>query len=117
MKDYSEKLFKELEQELILYSEMGIPPVRKLVGALNCISVAMDKLKIHLKEAGFKSNPDEIEFFKYDKPKYICEQIFALEIFSITANKAIKDKFKVKKFYEKELQFISRFFDQYQFLY
>ncbi|WP_158994174.1 RteC domain-containing protein [Mucilaginibacter sp. L196] len=117
MKNHSDSIFKELEEELFLYLELGTVPVRRLAGALSSIRNALSKLKDFLKEHPFKNQQEEIEFFKYEKPRFTSEQIFALEMFNIETNKPVTDNILIKAFYEKELQFLDRFFTQYKFLY
>lgn len=106
----------QLEEELTLFSEMGTLPVRRLTGALNCVSEALAKLKDYLVEHPFKDQVEEIDFFKHKKPRVVSEKLYALEIFTIETNRPIGDRLELKGFYEQELLFIKRFFTQYQFL-
>ncbi len=117
MKNYSTTLFQELEEELFLFSEIGTLPVRRLAGALSSIRNALDKLKAYLEGHPFKDQEEEIDFFKCSKPRFISEQLYALEMFNIETNRPFAGDVLLKAFYEKELQFIDRFFTQYKFLY
>ncbi|HTD41255.1 MAG TPA: RteC domain-containing protein, partial [Mucilaginibacter sp.] len=60
---------------------------------------------------------EEIVFFKNWKPLFIAEQYYALEKFTIEANRPLTDSQSLKSYYEQELAFINRFFTQQQFLY
>ena len=117
LKTYYEKLHLQLEEELSLFSELGTLPVRRLTGALNCVSEALTKLKDFLIEHPLNDQLEEINFFKHEKPRFVSEKLYALEIFTIETNRPVGDSLALKKFYEQELQFIKRFFTQYQFLY
>lgn len=77
----------------------------------------MERLKSHFFEHPFADRGAEIHFFKYEKPGFYSEYIFALELFTVESNKPHADELIVKSYYEQELRFIRRFFDQYRYLY
>jgi len=117
LKTYCEKLHQQLEEELAVFSELGALPIRRLTGALNCVSSALTKLKDYLIEHPLKDQLEEIDFFKYEKPRFVSEKQYALEIFTIETNRPTSDRLLLKSFYNQELQFIERFFTKNQFLY
>jgi hypothetical protein len=117
MKNFTEKIYQSMEEELDLFTDLGTLPVRRLSGALNVISKALNQLKVHLQAHPFKTNTEEIAFFKYEKPRFFCEQIYVLELYTIETTRPLADKVLLKEFYEQELRFTKRFFTQYQFLY
>jgi hypothetical protein len=117
MKDFVKELYDNLLEDLSLYADLGTLPVRKVTGALSQISEAVDKLQNFITTTPFETESDEIRFFKYDKPAFICEQFYAMEIFTIEAARPLNDVILLKTFYEQELKYISRFLEQNKFLY
>lgn len=83
----------------------------------NSLSEAVADLKEHFAKQWFTDQQTEICFFKYDAPKFYSEYIYALELFTVESNKHHGDEPIVKAYYEQELRFIRRFFDQYRYLY
>jgi hypothetical protein len=117
MNKFIEKLYKDLNEELSVFSDLGTLPVRRLTGALHSIGEVVNKLKNHIITNPFKTVDEEIQFFKYDKPAFTCEQFYAVEIFTIETARPLNDIPALKTFYEQELKYIHRFLDQNKFLY
>jgi len=117
MNDYSKTLYTALKEDLELIADLGTLPVRRYTTALNTIKEAIHKLITYVNAHPFKSLEEEIDFFKHEKPLYVSEQLYAQEIFNFETNRPIGDTTALKNYYELELQFIKRFFNQYQFLY
>ena len=117
MENFVENLYNDLKEELSVYADLGTLPVRKLTGALASISGAIAELKNFVTEHPFKTVEEEIQFFKYDKPLFIAEQYYAMEIFTIENGRPLNDTSLLKNFYEQELKYIRRFLDQNKFLY
>lgn len=117
MKDFVQQRFAALQEEIELFNEMGIEPVKKLTGVINAVRIACDALKSEVLSNSFAAAQQEIEFFKYEKPQFIAEQIFAVELFTLTIGKPVGDDLLLKAYYEQELKFIRRFFEQHRFLY
>lgn len=109
--------YVQLEEELELFSEMGISPVQKLTGTLNSVRLALADLKKEVYNYSFTDPEEEIYFFKHIKPKFLASQIYALERFKIDADKPLGEETILKIYYEQELKFIRRFFEKHQFLY
>ena len=117
MNEFANACYLIMNEELSLFSELGTQPVRKLSTILNCTNEALVKLKTYLNEHKFSDQQSEIYFFKSQKPKFVCEQIYAKELYTIETSKPLGDEAILKSFYEQELKFIKRFFIQNQFLY
>jgi hypothetical protein len=115
--DYAKNSFARLEEELALFSEMGILPIKRLAGSLRCVKDALIKLNDYVQENSFEDRQEEINFFKYYKPQFVAERLYAIEIFTIEAGKPLGDNGAIKSYYEEELKYIKRFFIKYQFLY
>lgn len=117
MKNFVKNLYNELIEELAIYADLGTLPVRKLTGALAAISAAVSKLQRFITETPFASIDDEIQFFKYDKPAFIAEQFYSMEIFTIETARPLNDLAMLKTFYQQELRYIDRFLEQNKFLF
>lgn len=117
MKKFTEKLFDELAEELAIYADLGALPVRRVTGAIQSIQNAVAKLRRFIAETPFKTQEDEIEFFKYDKPRFTAEHFYAMEFFTIEMARPINDLELLKTFYEQELKYIRRFLESNKFLY
>jgi hypothetical protein len=117
MNDYAEKLYGELREELELYADMGISAVKRVTGMIGCIQAAFRKLKAYLLEHPFETPEAEIYFFKQVKPKFIAEQVYAMELFTIEVSRPVGDEEMLKEFYKLELRYIERFLYQYRSLY
>jgi hypothetical protein len=117
MRKFTEKLFGELEEELLVYADLGTLPVRKVTGAVHSIQTAFEKLKRFIADTPFKDQDDEIAFFKYEKPKFTAEHFYAMEIFTIETARPLNDTATLKAFYDQELTYIHRFLEQNKFLY
>jgi hypothetical protein len=117
MKNFVKNLYSDLKEELVVYADLGTLPVRKLTGALSSINEAVTKLKNFITITPFETVGEEIHFFKYDKPAFICEQFYAMEIFTIETARPLNDADLLKIFYEQELKYIKRFLEQNKFLY
>lgn len=99
------------------FYEMGIAPVKKLSGALNAVQNALADLKQYVADHSFADEAAEVAFFKYDKPQFVAEQLYAVELFTLETNKPVGDDLALKVYYEFELRHLRRFFDQHRFLY
>jgi hypothetical protein len=115
--EYVKTCYEILVGELELFGQVETAPVKKLGSSINAVRLSLDALKAKILEDDFPSQPDEIYFFKKEKPKFLCEQLYALEIFTIETNRPLAGEEQVKAFYEQELKYIKRFFEQYRFLY
>lgn len=117
MKDILQSRYESLLANLSHINDMGITPVKKLNLLSSTVKSALAEMKIILLQNPFTDQSEEISFFKHDKPQFVCEIIFAQEIFSIEKDKPSGDETVIKNFYEQELRLIKRFFMHHQFLY
>jgi hypothetical protein len=106
----------QLDEDLELFDEMGIPAGQKLNGKLNSIRLAIADLKALLSQQPFSSVDEEIEFFKHVKPQFIARQLFALDVFTIEAGKPVDTAEAVKSYFEQELKYIRKYYDQNKFM-
>ena len=115
--EFCRERYVALEEELALFAEMGILPVKKLSGGLNSITLALEELRAFILAHPFRDTAEEIQFFKYEKPRFFANQIFLLEQFTIESQKPPEDTDLQRTYYQNELKFVLRFFEQYKFQY
>ena len=115
--EYGQARYAQLEEEVELFKEMGISPIKRLTGILNSVREAQLELKSYLYDHPFADQKEEIYFFKYIKPRFYACHIYALEVYTIETGKPIEDDLILKNYYEQELKYLNRFFSQNQFLY
>jgi hypothetical protein len=109
--------YQTLLDDIGLFHEMGIAPEKRLKSIVGLVTNAMDELKKEVTLNGFLDTDDEIAFFKNEKPKFYAEQIYAIEFFTMEINKPKENETVIRNYYEQELRFIKRFFDQHRFVY
>ncbi|MBL4674811.1 MAG: RteC domain-containing protein [Mucilaginibacter sp.] len=117
MNDFEQKLYNDLLEELAVYADLGAPPIRRLTGALAAIGEALVKLKAYVAEHPFRSVAEEIRFFKFVKPAFMAERIYAMEIFHIESSRPLNDLTDLNAFYIQELKHAQRYLEQQRFLY
>lgn len=115
--ELSTRLLKQLEQDLEQQSFQIKDPLEKLIASLNAIRQALDKLKSFLKDKPFKTDEEQIKFFKYTKPAFYQWQIYYTELYTIETGLPFGDAEKQVAFLDQELYYIERFFQQYAFIY
>ncbi|HEY4194967.1 MAG TPA: hypothetical protein VGM63_05500, partial [Mucilaginibacter sp.] len=86
MNNYFDKLYLDLSQALIDNTEKDIP-VKKCLGAVVAVREALNKLKNHITQYPFKSTAEEIAFFKQEKPRFLAEQIYTVEMINIQTSR------------------------------
>lgn len=109
--------YQILQNELHSIQATDISKVKKLSAVINAVRLSLDSLKNHVLEEGFTTQQEEIYFFKYEKPRFLSEQLFALEIFTVETNCPIGSDELAREFYKEELRYIRRFFAQYNFIF
>ena len=118
MKAEIKKLYDEMLEEVSLYAEMGTLPVKRFSGKLAVINKTLAALRQFVVDQPFADKQEEINFFKYEKPAFVCELLCAQQMFTIeTQRKQFNEEILIRNYYEQELKVIRHYFIQYQFLY
>jgi hypothetical protein len=112
-----ETLYNKLKHELENYNGADTIPITKAAEVLSSIRAAIAGLRNYLMENPFEDPRAEIVFFKYEKPKFLAEQIYALEVATIEMGRPAYDETAVKGFLLEELRLIRRFLEKYRFLF
>ena len=116
MNNYLDKLFADLSATLYENTEKEVC-IKKTWESVNLVNETLNKLKERITTYPFKSTAEEITFFKHEKPRFLTEQLFALEMISLQTSKPPYDEQSIKTFYQNELSGPGRFFNQYKALY
>jgi hypothetical protein len=117
MKTAIKILYDELKEDMEAFSEMGILPINKLSGALRTMRDTLSKLKAHILKHPFANQAEEIGFFKKEKPIFIAEQLYAIDLCVIQSSRPRYDATLIREYLETELRQIDKYFVRYSFLY
>lgn len=85
--------------------------LNKCEKALDVIIKSIDDLKKNVSKYGFKSETDEIDFFKNVKPKFTSKLIYYNALFKIETKKPHGGERIVKKYLNNELDKLKKYFD------
>jgi hypothetical protein len=110
MKNFSNKLLIELENQLVENETIEDNPIKKLEEAIESVVISLEKLKTFFKNYTLHNKQEEIEFFKEIKPQFTSKLIFYNDIYNIEINKPIGDEKRIKKYYYKEIKKLKSFF-------
>lgn len=110
MKNFSNKLLIELENQLVENETIEDNPIKKLEEAIESVVISLEKLKTFFKNYTLHNKQEEIEFFKEIKPQFTSKLIFYNDIYNIEINKPISDEKRIKKYYYKEIKKLKSFF-------
>ncbi|MEJ5996607.1 RteC domain-containing protein [Pedobacter sp. Du54] len=113
-KKYHELLLK-LERELENFVEMQ--PLERMRSELFTVRIALAKLQEMVSKNSFTSKSEEILFFKSIKPRFYSIIVLAAERYSFEMARPLRRGKGMDAFYGRQLDYISRFFDQHAFLY
>lgn len=117
MRQFSERLYQELKDELEIALTDEINGAKRLTATLSIIRNKIKELKEFVEKQSFASDQEEIYFFKYIKPSFYSLLIYQLELFTLESNKPCLDQKKLRAYYVKEMEFVERFFKQHGFHY
>ncbi|WP_080779269.1 MULTISPECIES: RteC domain-containing protein [Chryseobacterium] len=84
--------------------------IQRIETVIDLIIKSLLELKQFVLAKGFKNTDDEIHFFKYQKPIIVAKLIYYNSVYKIEAKKPYGDK-QIKKFLNKELIKLKKFFD------
>ncbi len=104
MKNFSNDLIKELEDEIESIQSIDSNPIVFLEQAIICTIKALEKLKTYFKKHKLETKKEEIEFFKEIKPQLTSKLISFNDKYKIEINKPNGDKRQIKKYYKKEIK-------------
>lgn len=110
MKNFTNRLLIELENQLEENQTIDDDPIKKLEEAIEYVIISLEKLKTFFKNYNLNNKQEEIYFFKEIKPQFTSKLIYFNEIYNIEINKPIGDEKRLKKYYSKEIKKLKNFF-------
>lgn len=117
MENFVQSRYQTLLKDIDSLPEIKNLPVKKPASVAEIVGNAISDLKNHFTSFPFADNFEEIRFFKYQKPLFMAESVYSAEIFTVESNRPHGDPAIIRSYYEQELRFTKRFFDQYRFMY
>ena len=84
--------------------------IQRIEAVIDIILKSLSEIKEYVLNRGFKNIEEEIHFFKYQKPTIISKLIYYNAIYKIETKKPYGAK-PIKKYLNKELKKLKRFFD------
>jgi len=117
MRTYIQTLHNELQEDLEAYAEMGILPINKLSGALHALRDILSRLREQTLKHPFKDQQEEITFFKKEKPLFVAEQFYVIDLCIIQSARPGYDTTLIREYLEKELRQTEVYLRKYSFLY
>jgi hypothetical protein len=111
MQTFANKLLTELDNQLLFVEqEHEVILKRSELCFLTC-KKAIDQLKAFIIKYKFKSEYEEIKFFKETKPKFTSKLIFNLMLYNIQTKKPNGGNKTTRKYLAKELDKLKSYFD------
>lgn len=105
------KLYHELEEQLNFIHLETDDPLKEAELSIQVIVNALSKLKKYIGKHKFRTQSEEIKFFKYGKPQFISKLIFHISIYNIHSRMPKGGEKIVRKYLHHELQNLRRYFD------
>jgi len=109
-------LFADLSETLHENTEKEVS-IKKTWEAVATVGEVLTKVKERITQFPFKNAAEEISFFKHEKPRFLAEQLYALEMINILTSRPAYDQESIRAWYQQELSGLGRFFNQYKSLY
>ncbi len=107
---YYKQAIENLEEEInkLLFEQSDL--LGSYEKAIKLILAKISELKQHVLDIGFKDQQEEIYFFKHQKPALVSKLIYYNAVYKIETKKPYGEK-QIKKFLNKELSKLKKFFD------
>lgn len=112
MVPYSEKLLRELEDQLNFISVETDDTLKRAELSASVCNEALLKLKKFTLKYKFKRQSEEIAFFKQTKPEFYSKFIYHLTVYNIEMNKPNGSDDTKKKYLLRELKALETFFNK-----
>lgn len=92
-------------------------PLERMRSELSAVRSSLDRLREMVTKDGFSSQAQEISFFKSVKPRFYSQLVLSAERYGLESLRPLRAGKGMDAFYGRQLDHISRFFDQHAFLY
>lgn len=110
--EHFEKINQQLEEQLAFVIHETPSLVKQAELSVPICIKALDTVKKLVQKHGFKSDKNEILFFKHLKPKLSSKLIYHVQVFNIEIGRPSGTKKQQKKYFTKQLRNINRFMEQ-----
>lgn len=111
MNEFISNLLNELDEQLRFINLEIDEPIKRSEISIEIVLKAVEKLKIFVVKYKFRSQEEEINFFKIIKPKFLSKLICHNRIFNIETKKPHGGEKVVRKYLNNELDKLKRYFD------
>lgn len=105
------KLYHELEEQLNFIHLETDDPLKEAELSSQVIVNALEQLKKIIKKNKFRTQGEEIRFFKQTKPQFLSKLIFHISVYNIHSRMPKGGEKIVRKYLHHELQNLRRYFD------
>jgi RteC protein. len=109
MIDFVNHLKERIQKEIDRIEQSGENSIKKSLEASHILGDAFDRLKEYIISYEFRSQAEEIEFFKELKPRLFCKLIYYRKIYNIEMNRPVADCQVQKEYLRSELDAINRY--------
>jgi RteC protein len=106
------KLLSELDDQLTFISLEADEPIRGAELSIEVIQQTLDKLKQVIINHKFKSQLEEIQFFKETKPRFFSKLIYHVKVYNIESHKPNGSDKAKKRYFHNELKNLEQFFNK-----
>lgn len=89
--------------------------VQNLNESLSCIADTINELRERIRRHPFEDETDEINFFKYTKPRFCAWQTYVVELHKILSSVPVGTDQMVRDYYMEEIGVVNRFFRLHAF--
>ncbi|GAA0881856.1 RteC domain-containing protein [Sphingobacterium siyangense subsp. cladoniae] len=112
-----ENLYSEMLEKLEKINGGLDDSLTKLFNSLSHIQETMRTLKEYVLINPFSNDENEVQFFKYTKPRFAAWQFYYVDLHNIISNTPIGTDQMIREYYLNELGLIDRFFKINAFYY
>lgn len=109
--------YVDLEKQLSLLADRGLPPLKRMTEAVALIRKALTELREMVVKDGFADEASEVNFFKRVKPRFYSLLILEMQFYQLEAGRPVGAQEVQQAYYREELVWIGRFFRQHAFHY
>ncbi len=118
MKDvFIENMYSNMLEKLSFINGSTRESLQKLNESLSCIANTINELRESLKHRPSEDETDEINFFKYTKPRFCAWQTYVVELHKILSSVPVGTDQMVRDYYIEEIGVVNRFFRFHAFHY
>lgn len=111
MQTFTTKLLQQLENQLQFLEEENSVLLKRAELSFFACRESISLLKDFIIKHKFKTETDEVKFFKEIKPLFTCKQTYYLMLYNIETKKPSGGKEILKKYLLKELEKLKHYFD------